>query len=144
MTNCWYLSYFPQKLGSDISCKLSPLICIKCQRLYYAEKQNKQKYLQIVVRFNFYSACYRLVLMNNFRVWSNCQTGYDICQCHHLHHNRMLSSGYDACLIQERIFFLFLHKNICFGYSLEAPRRGASNEYHNICFRDEIRQIIIN
>ena len=27
------------------------------------------------------------------------------------------------------IFFLFLNKNICCGYSLEAPRRGASNEY---------------
>ena len=26
-------------------------------------------------------------------------------------------------------FFLFLHKNIRCGYSLEAPRRGASNEY---------------
>ena len=26
-------------------------------------------------------------------------------------------------------FFLFLHKNICYGYSLEAPCRGASNEY---------------
>ena len=26
-------------------------------------------------------------------------------------------------------FFLFLHKNICCGYSLEAPRQGASNEY---------------
>ena len=30
--------------------------------------------------------------------------------------------------------FLFLHNKICCGYSLEAPRRGASNEYHNICF----------
>ena len=27
------------------------------------------------------------------------------------------------------ISFLFLHKSICCGYSLEAPRRGASNEY---------------
>ena len=27
-------------------------------------------------------------------------------------------------------------------YSLEAPRRGASNEYHNICFRGEIRKIL--
>ena len=27
------------------------------------------------------------------------------------------------------LFFLFIHKNICCGYSLEAPRRGASNEY---------------
>ena len=26
-------------------------------------------------------------------------------------------------------------------YSLEAPRRGASNEYHNICFRGEIKEI---
>ena len=28
-----------------------------------------------------------------------------------------------------QISFLFLNKNICCGYSLEAPRRGASNEY---------------
>ena len=27
------------------------------------------------------------------------------------------------------ISFLFLNKNICCGYSLEAPQRGASNEY---------------
>ena len=27
------------------------------------------------------------------------------------------------------IFFLFLHENICCGYSLEAPRQGTSNEY---------------
>ena len=27
------------------------------------------------------------------------------------------------------IFFLFLNKNICCGYSLEAPRQGAFNEY---------------
>ena len=27
------------------------------------------------------------------------------------------------------IFFLFLNENICCGYSLEAPRRGTSNEY---------------
>ena len=27
------------------------------------------------------------------------------------------------------IFFLLLHENICCGYSLEAPHRGASNEY---------------
>ena len=27
------------------------------------------------------------------------------------------------------IFFLFLHEDICCGYSLEAPWQGASNEY---------------
>ena len=27
------------------------------------------------------------------------------------------------------IFFLFLDENVCCGYSLEAPRRRASNEY---------------
>ena len=31
-------------------------------------------------------------------------------------------------------FFLFLLKNIDCGYSLEPPRRGGSNEYHNLCF----------
>ena len=43
---------------------------------------------------------------------------------------------------------LFLHENICCGYSLEAPRRGASNDLgeallmstHNICFHGEIRK----
>ena len=39
------------------------------------------------------------------------------------------------------IFFLFLNENICCGYSLEAPRRGASNEYDKICFLSEIRKI---
>ena len=28
----------------------------------------------------------------------------------------------------------FLLKNIDCGYSLEPPRRGGSNEYHNLCF----------
>ena len=27
------------------------------------------------------------------------------------------------------IVFLFLHENICCGYSLEVPQRGTSNEY---------------
>ena len=37
------------------------------------------------------------------------------------------------------MFFLFLHKNICCGYSLEAPRRGASNEYpqHRFSWRNK-------
>ena len=33
----------------------------------------------------------------------------------------------------HNIFLISRH--ICCGYSLEAPQRGASNEYHNICFR---------
>ena len=32
------------------------------------------------------------------------------------------------------IFFLFLDENICCGYSLEVPRRGASNEYPQYMF----------
>ena len=35
------------------------------------------------------------------------------------------------------MIFLFLRENVLW-YSLEAPLRGASNEYHNICFRGEI------
>ena len=41
------------------------------------------------------------------------------------------------------IVFLFLNKNIFCGYSLEAPQRGTSNEYQNICFCGEIRIISI-
>ena len=32
------------------------------------------------------------------------------------------------------ICFLFLHKSICCGYSLEEPRQGASNEYSQHMF----------
>ena len=31
-------------------------------------------------------------------------------------------------------FFLFLHENICCGYSLEVPQQGISNEYPQCMF----------
>ena len=34
----------------------------------------------------------------------------------------------------KSIPFLFLHENICCGYSLEASRQGASNEYPQCMF----------
>ena len=48
--------------------------------------------------------------------------------------------GSDKRGYQENIFH---YENICCGYSLEAPRWGASNEYHNICFGGEERKISI-
>ena len=41
------------------------------------------------------------------------------------------SSWWDVVFFKPKIliFFLFLHENICCGYSLEAPRRGTSDEY---------------
>ena len=39
-----------------------------------------------------------------------------------------------------KIFFLFLLGNICCGYLLEVPQRGASNEYHKICLCGEIKK----
>ena len=35
---------------------------------------------------------------------------------------------------------MFSWRNKTSEYSLEAPQRGTSNEYHNICFRGEIRK----
>ena len=45
--NWWYFSYFSQKTGFDISCKLSPMetICMKCQNCFL-EKIRKQDCLQ--------------------------------------------------------------------------------------------------
>ena len=52
-TICWkkfsadsilkYFSYFPQKTGFDISCKLSPLetICMKCQTCFWGKIREK-------------------------------------------------------------------------------------------------------
>ena len=39
-----------------------------------------------------------------------------------------MSIGLDKSGYQVNIFLIF-PQNICCGYSLEAPRRGASNEY---------------
>ena len=39
-------------------------------------------------------------------------------------------------------FFLFLEENICFGYSLEAPHRGTSNEYPQHMFSSRIKKNI--
>ena len=36
------------------------------------------------------------------------------------------------------IIFLISAQNIDCGYSLEPPRRGGSNEYHNLCFEQNI------
>ena len=41
------------------------------------------------------------------------------------------------------IVILFLHENICCGYSLEVPRRGASHEYQQHMFHEEIRKISV-
>ena len=40
------------------------------------------------------------------------------------------------------IFFLFLNKNICCGYSLEAPYQGTSNEYLQNMFLLRNKKII--
>ena len=37
-------------------------------------------------------------------------------------------------------YFFFLHEFICSGYSLEAPRRGASNEYPQQMLYREIKK----
>ena len=35
------------------------------------------------------------------------------------------------------LFFLFLLKNIDCGYTLEPPRKGGSNDTHNLCFEQK-------
>ena len=37
--------------------------------------------------------------------------------------------------------FLIFAQNIGCRYTLEPPRRGGSNEYHNLCFGAKIRKI---
>ena len=37
--------------------------------------------------------------------------------------------------VQINIIFLFLHEHICFGYALDAPRQGTSNEDPNHIFK---------
>ena len=41
------------------------------------------------------------------------------------------------------IIFLISAQNIYCGYSLEPPRRGGSNEYHDICIKYEKYEIFL-
>ena len=55
-------------------------------------------------------------------------------QSHTCMHWRHLLFGMGHIIAPEKveirkIFCLFLHKNICYGYSLEVPQRGSPNEY---------------
>ena len=43
---------------------------------------------------------------------------------------------------EKKLISFLLNKNKCFWYLLEAPQRGTSNEYHNICIRRELRKIL--
>ena len=40
-------------------------------------------------------------------------------------------------------FFLFLHENVCFGYSLEVPDEVLLKSTHNMHFHGEIRKILV-
>ena len=40
------------------------------------------------------------------------------------------------------IIFLISAQNIDCGYSLEPPRRGGSNEFHNLCFEQKYEKIL--
>ena len=53
---------------------------------------------------------------------------------------KMSYTALDIGTIKITKCFLFLYKNILYGYSLEAPRWGASNEYHNICICWKMRR----
>ena len=44
--------------------------------------------------------------------------------------------------IKNSDIFQISDQNIDCGYSLEPPRRGGSNEYHNLCFWAEIRKLM--
>ena len=46
----------------------------------------------------------------------------------------------DKTGIEIIIFFLLLHKDICCGYSLEAPLKALLMSTHNICFYTEMRK----
>ena len=50
-----------------------------------------------------------------------------------------LPAKYEKFQIKILILFLCLLKNIECGYSLEPPRRGGSNEYHNLCFEQKLK-----
>ena len=50
---------------------------------------------------------------------------------------KSLSPKTENFKIKNSDIFHISAQNIDFGYSLEPPRRGGSNEYHNLCFEQK-------
>ena len=64
------------------------------------------------------------------------------------HHENMIYNNVDPLkphfyIVKNRglqgysLLFILMLKNIYCRYSLEPPRRGGSNEYHNLCFEQK-------
>ena len=118
-------------------------------------RKNKKK-IQNAVCWKFYPACkvlkmYRSNLKssstaNSFLlrvvplVFSGC-TWVCVCKIYPKYLDRLYIALVKALFFNPKvlIFFLFLHENICCGYSLETPRWGASNEYpqHTFSWRNK-------
>ena len=53
------------------------------------------------------------------------------------------SSGYDTFSAKSfDVFLIFLHKNMCYRYSLEVPHSGASNGYPHHMFSQRSKKNI--
>ena len=57
-------------------------------------------------------------------------------------HCKFYRGKYETVKMKNCDIFLIFAQNIDCGYSLELPRQGSSNEYHNLCFELEIRKIM--
>ena len=65
------------------------------------------------------------------------------CECTATVHSSRLGVFFFLFIIKEDCYFsLFLHEIVGFGYSLEGPQRGASNEYPQPTFTWRIRNLI--
>ena len=67
--------------------------------------------------------------MSTHNVWFHGEIRKKICLDTSLIYCHNSKEDIFSTIIKVWIFFLFIHKNICCGYSLETPQRGASNEY---------------
>ena len=90
------------------------------------------------------------VFYNSYKMYC-CDKWYKIANiicfftiCKHAYSNtlKILPPKNENFQIENSDIFSYFCLNIDCGYSLEPPRRGGSNEYHNLCFWAEIRKII--
>ena len=81
---------------------------------------------KLKVKWNYRKSPVRII----FPAQLKRQSTQQCCQCFDSSHLSSAHFTFRRAFFNPKvlIFFLFLHKNICCGYSLEVPWRGASNE----------------
>ena len=104
---------------------------MRCQSLFSGKKKNNISQLNLPIELNLKLSSFTI---NNYFGLVTCKLKFMFLKLFHHYQHGLHSFRSGGLFFQLKrtymyICFLFLHKKIYFGYSVEVPHRGTPNEY---------------